>query len=151
MFCEPGQCFETFVEPGLPPVLCDRTMVEQVLLNLARNAMQAMDDPSIPRRVLEIRARRAASNQHSGWVEFAVGDLGTGIPAEVAERLFTPFQRLHREADFPGTGIGLATAKRIVDRHGGSIRAESSPGRGTTFHFSLPAAPATARDGSRMH
>jgi two-component system sensor histidine kinase DctS len=78
-------------------------MVEQVLLNLARNAMQAMDDPTIrPRRVLDIRVRRAASNSATAWLEFSVADGGTGISPEVAKQLFTPF--LHHRAE--GMGLG---------------------------------------------
>ena len=130
-----GVRVETSVEPGLPPVLCDRTMVEQVLLNLARNAMQAMDDPAIPRRVLEIRARRAASNQHSGWVEFSVGDVGTGIPAEVAERLFTPFFTTRAE----GMGLGLSMCRTVIEQHGGFLGFTAREPRGTVFTFTLPA------------
>jgi two-component system sensor histidine kinase DctS len=131
-----GVRVETSVESSLPPVLCDRTMVEQVLLNLARNAMQAMDDPSIPRRVLEIRARRAASNQHSGWVEFSVGDVGTGIPAEVAERLFTPFFTTRRE----GMGLGLSMCRTVIEQHGGFLGFTPREPRGTVFTFTLPVA-----------
>lgn len=131
-----GVRVETSVEPGLPPVLCDRTMVEQVLLNLARNAMQAMDDPSIPQRVLEIHARRAASNQHSGWVEFSVGDVGTGITAEVAERLFTPFFTTRRE----GMGLGLSMCRTVIEQHGGFLGFTPREPRGTVFTFTLPVA-----------
>lgn len=131
-----GVRVETSVESSLPPVLCDRTMVEQVLLNLARNAMQAMDDPSIPRRVLEIRARRAASNQHSGWVEFSVDDVGTGIPAEVAERLFTPFFTTRRE----GMGLGLSMCRTVIEQHGGFLGFTPREPRGTVFTFTLPVA-----------
>ena len=131
-----GVRVETAVEPGLAPVFCDRTMVEQVLLNLARNAMQAMDDPAIPRRVLEIRARHAASNQHSGWVEFSVGDVGTGIPAEVAEQLFTPFFTTRAE----GMGLGLSMCRTVIEQHGGFLGYTAREPRGTVFTFTLPVA-----------
>lgn len=131
-----GVRVDTWVEPGLAPVFCDRTMVEQVLLNLARNAMQAMDDPSIPRRVLEIRARRAESNSHSSWVELSVGDVGTGISAEVAERLFTPFFTTRSE----GMGLGLSMCRTVIEQHGGFLWFNAREPRGTVFAFTLPAA-----------
>ena len=131
-----GVRVNTSVEANLPPVLCDRTMVEQVLLNLARNAMQAMDDPSLPRRVLDLRVRRAASNQHSGWVEFAVMDVGTGIAADVAETLFTPFFTTRTE----GMGLGLSLCRTVIEQHGGYLGFAPHEPRGTVFTFTLPAA-----------
>ena len=129
-----GVRVHTTVEPGLPPTLCDRTMVEQVLLNLARNAMQAMDDPSIPTRVLDIRVRRTASNQHSGWVEFAVTDIGTGIAPDVAEKLFTPFFTTRPE----GMGLGLSMCRTVIEQHGGFLGFAPHEPRGTVFTFTLP-------------
>ena len=125
----------TTVDPGLPRVLCDRTMVEQVLLNLARNAMQAMDDPTVRDRVLEIRVRRAASNQHSGWIEFAVADRGMGIPPDVKERLFTPFFTTRAE----GMGLGLSLCRTVIEQHGGFLGFAPHEPRGTVFTFTLPA------------
>lgn len=131
-----GVRVDTAVEPGLPPVLCDRTMVEQVLLNLARNATQAMDDPAIDDRVLSLRVRRAASNQHSGWVEFAVADRGAGIPPEVAARLFTPFFTTRAE----GMGLGLSLCRTVIEQHGGFLGFAPHEPRGTVFTFTLPLA-----------
>ena len=131
-----GVRVHTLVEPGLPPVLCDRTMVEQVLLNLARNAMQAMDDPSIHTRVLDIRVKRAASNRHSGWLEFSVTDCGSGIPKEVGEKLFTPFFTTRTE----GMGLGLSLCRTVVEQHGGYLGFAPHEPRGTVFTFTLPAA-----------
>ncbi len=125
------------IEPGLPPVLCDRTMVEQVLLNLARNAMQAMDDPQIHPRVLDLRVRRAASNASQTWLEFSVGDIGVGIPREVGERLFTPFFTTRSE----GMGLGLSLCRTVVEQHGGFLGHAAREPRGTVFTFTLPAAP----------
>ena len=125
----------TQVDPGLPPAQCDRTMVEQVLLNLARNAMQAMDEPGVQRRVLELRVRRAASNAHSTWLEFAVADCGSGIPPEVAAQLFAPFFTTRAE----GMGLGLSLCRTVVEQHGGFLGFAHNEPRGTVFTFTLPA------------
>jgi signal transduction histidine kinase len=75
-----------------------------------------------------------------GLAEISIRDNGVGFESSQVGKLFTPFQRLHSADDFPGTGIGLAIAKRIVTRHGGTIRAEGAKGQGAAMHFTLPAA-----------
>jgi two-component system, LuxR family, sensor histidine kinase DctS len=125
---------QTSVAPDLPPALCDRTMVEQVLLNLARNAMQAMDDPSVQDRVLTIQARRAASNTTHGWMEFVVTDQGVGIPEDVAAQLFNPFFTTRAE----GMGLGLSLCRTVVEQHGGFLGFAQNVPRGTVFTFTLP-------------
>jgi two-component system, LuxR family, sensor histidine kinase DctS len=134
----------TRIEPRLPTVWCDRTMVEQVLLNLARNGMQAMDRPEYPDRVLVLQAKRAASNVQQSWVEFAVTDVGTGIEPEVAEQLFTPFFTTKAE----GMGLGLSLCRTVIEQHGGHLDFEAQSPKGTAFRFTLPttrhaAAPAS--------
>ena len=130
----------TQVAPHLPRVLCDRTMVEQVLLNLARNGMQAMDQPDNKARVLLLQARRAASNTHQVWVEFSVSDLGVGITEEVAQQLFTPFFTTKSE----GMGLGLSLCRTVVEQHGGHLEYEAQTPRGTVFRFTLPISLATS-------
>lgn len=135
------------VDESCEQVLCDRTMVEQVLLNLSRNGMQAMqgtDETQAPNqqaRVLTLRIRPAASNAHSRWVEFAVIDRGEGIPREVADRLFTPFFTTKEE----GMGLGLSLCRTVIEQHGGFLGFEAAQPRGTIFSFTLPVA--LARDG----
>jgi two-component system sensor histidine kinase DctS len=129
------------VEDGLPPIWCDRTMVEQVLLNLARNAMQAMDDVPEAGRLLELRVRRAQSSERTahahGWLEFLVADTGQGITAEVAEKLFTPFFTTKLE----GMGLGLSLCRTVVEQHGGFLAHAPNHPHGTVFRFTLPVAP----------
>jgi two-component system sensor histidine kinase DctS len=135
------------VDEACEPVLCDRTMVEQVLLNLSRNGMQAMHGvaetaqpargvPAQPEKVLTLRIRPAASNAHSRWVEFAVIDCGEGIAEDVAERLFTPFFTTKEE----GMGLGLSLCRTVIEQHGGFLGFEAAEPQGTIFSFTLPAA-----------
>ncbi len=119
--------------PDLPAVLCDRTMVEQVLLNLARNGMQAMADDA-PHKVLTLTVRPAASNASSRWLEFLVADLGHGIPDVVAAKLFTPFFTTKQE----GMGLGLSLCRTVVEQHGGFLSHHANAPRGTVFSFTLP-------------
>lgn len=125
------------VDPDVPAVWCDRTMVEQVLLNLARNAMQAMDDPAIAQRTLHIQVRsKRLATQALPAAEFAVTDEGTGISPEVAQRLFTPFFTTRAE----GMGLGLSLCRTVVEQHGGTLAYAPAQPRGTVFTFTLPAA-----------
>jgi two-component system sensor histidine kinase DctS len=122
-------------------VLADRTMIEQVLLNLARNAIQAMEiDTPAERRVLRLRAEVA----HGKWMAFRVIDAGPGIAPDIARRLFTPFFTTRDE----GMGLGLSLCRTVVEQHGGALdfdtRAPGADGAGggTEFRFTLPLAEA---------
>jgi two-component system sensor histidine kinase DctS len=122
------------IDDHLRNVLCDRTMVEQVLLNLARNGMQAMDHPSCLNRVLTIHVKRAASNHAQSWIEFDVIDEGIGISEEVGQQLFTPFFTTKSE----GMGLGLSLCRTVVEQHGGHLEHEPVLPNGTLFRFTLP-------------
>ncbi len=115
----------------LPSVLADRTLLKQVWLNLIGNALKY----SGPREAPRIEVAGAAEGGH---IVYAVRDNGVGIDMRYASKLFGVFQRLHRQDECPGTGVGLAIVQRIVSRHGGRVWAEGSPGEGACFRFSLP-------------
>ncbi len=128
------------LEQHLPQASCDRTMVEQVLLNLTRNAMQAMDQPTIVDRALVVQVKRAASNERTshihGWLEFSVTDAGIGITSEVADKLFTPFFTTRSE----GMGLGLSLCRTVIEQHGGFLEFGPNHPQGTVFRFTLPVA-----------
>ena len=139
-----GARVELDVVQPVPRIKVDRTMVEQVLLNLARNGIQAMEaDTPLAERVLTLRVRLLTGAHAGRWVAFSVIDAGPGIPAEVAARLFTPFFTTKAE----GMGLGLSLCRTVVEQHGGAMdfenlppRAGDAPGRrrGTEFRFTLP-------------
>ncbi|HUS28256.1 MAG TPA: ATP-binding protein [Kofleriaceae bacterium] len=113
-------------------VHADGRLMRILLDNLIGNAWKFTTNTSNPH--VEI-----GSEWRDGEQVFFVRDNGAGFDMQYAERLFTPFQRLHSEREYAGTGIGLATVRRIVDRHGGKIWAESVAGGGATFFFTVPA------------
>ena len=110
----------------LPPALGNATLLKQVFLNLVGNALKYSANAAAPR--IEIRAQE---NQ------YIVSDNGAGFDMAFVGKLFQPFERLHTEREFEGTGIGLAIVKLIIERHGGRVEAEGTPGAGATFTFSL--------------
>ena len=132
-----GVRVRTELEPGLPAVFCDRTMVEQVLLNLARNGMQAMDHPGCRDRLLVIKVQRGAANARQTWLELSVADRGSGIDPEVATQLFTPFFTTKAE----GMGLGLSLCRTVIEQHGGHLGHEPNVPTGTVFRFTLPTTP----------
>lgn len=115
---------------ALPEAVCDPVMLKQVFANLIGNAFKYSAKRADAR--IEVGAR-----EEGGETVYYVCDNGAGFDMRHAQRLFGVFQRLHHEREFPGTGVGLAIVKRIVERHGGRVWAESSPGAGATFHFTL--------------
>ncbi|MEA2470499.1 MAG: hypothetical protein QOE38_1498 [Thermoleophilaceae bacterium] len=129
------------VEVGeMPVVRADHRNLCQVFQNLISNAVKFTEgDPHV---------KVGASRVEGAWW-FSVRDNGIGMEQSKAQEIFEPFHRLHGEGAYPGTGIGLAVCERIVEQHGGRIWAESEPGKGSTFRFTLPvdaAAPDRARD-----
>jgi signal transduction histidine kinase len=125
----PERCVQTIIAPGMEAD-ADPQLIRIVLDNLISNAWKFTSKTS--GAVIEVGRMVEA-----GKVVFFVRDNGAGFDPTLANRLFTPFQRLHPESEFEGTGIGLATVQRIVERHGGRVWAESRRGHGATFFFAL--------------
>jgi two-component system sensor histidine kinase DctS len=134
-----GVRVDTALQEPLPRVLCDRTMVEQVLLNLARNAMQAMDQAHVaqPTLRIEVRAVGRADPQapRKQWLEFSVTECGPGIPEDVQQHQFTPIFTTKPE----GMGLGLSLCRTVIEQHGGFLGFEPNRPQGTIFRFTLPA------------
>ena len=117
----------------------DGRMIESVLRNLLGNAWKYTTQTVAP-------CIRVYTEEQDGAPRFCVADNGAGFDMAYADKLFQPFQRLHRQDEFPGIGIGLATVQRIVHRHGGVIEAQGNPGKGATFCFTLPGMPVNKED-----
>jgi PAS domain S-box-containing protein len=129
---EPDRAAEIDVAPGLVAA-GDERQLKQMLTQLLDNAWKFSRDRDRVR--IEVRGERDGDRLH-----VSIRDHGTGFDMRYADKLFEPFHRLHRVEEGAGNGIGLAIVQRIVERHGGRIRAESEPGQGSTFYLDLPAA-----------
>lgn len=136
---QPGRRAEARVESGLWTV-ADPGLMRIAMDNLLSNAWKYTSK----REVSHIEVGKADLPGKKG--AFFVRDDGTGFDMDQAQRLFKPFQRLHSLSEFPGTGIGLATVSRVLEKHGGSIWVEAEKGRGATFYFELPAPPGAAAE-----
>ncbi|MBW2265843.1 MAG: GHKL domain-containing protein [Deltaproteobacteria bacterium] len=114
----------------LPTMMADGTQLAQLFQNLVANAIKfsSGDQPKV----------HISFEQKEGSYVFAVTDNGIGIDPEYKDRIFVIFQRLHGKEEYPGTGIGLAVCKKIVERHGGQIRVDSESGKGSTFSWTIP-------------
>ncbi len=124
---DPSVRFNLALDPSVDLVVADKIQIQQVLLNLVRNALEAMQDS--PRRELRITSAPASD----GMVEVSVADTGSGIAPEIADQLFQPFMTTKKD----GLGVGLSLSRNIIEAHHGRIEVEPNPGGGTIFRFSL--------------
>lgn len=131
---ERGIDVQVRLDPDADKVMVDRIQLQQVLVNLVRNAIEAMSETR------ERHLRIGSSRENSGLVCMSVEDSGPGFASEVAERLFEPFVSTKEE----GMGLGLSICRTIIEGHGGKIWIEASPLGGTAIHFTLPSAPEPA-------
>jgi PAS domain S-box-containing protein len=125
----PNRLVETIITPGMT-VWGDAVLLRAVLENLLGNAWKFTSHTDLARIEFGVQVDQ-------GKPAFFIRDNGAGFDMSHAEKIFSPFQRLHREDEFPGIGVGLATVQRIINRHGGSIRAQSEVGKGATFFFRI--------------
>ena len=126
----------------LPRIRCDRVQLTQLFQNLIGNAIKFRRREEPPQIHIGAELSKSVPGEAgepvmTEWL-FAVRDNGIGIEKQYFERIFVIFQRLHARGQYPGTGIGLALCKKIVERHGGRIWCESEPGKGATFYFTVP-------------
>jgi C4-dicarboxylate-specific signal transduction histidine kinase len=128
---------DSSLDESVCQIRCDRVQIEQVVINLLRNASEAMVE--LPARERRIRIRLSSSENH---VEIAVEDCGAGVPEEIATKIFETYFTTKKD----GMGMGLSISKRIIEHHGGQIRYEPKLGQGAVFRFSLPLAIGDSSD-----
>jgi light-regulated signal transduction histidine kinase (bacteriophytochrome) len=125
----------SIVTDEILPALADPSLIRHVIVNIISNAVKYSSKVPLP-------SLRISSRKVDAMIEYSFADNGVGFDMRYADKLFGVFQRLHSSEDFEGTGVGLATAQRIVHKHGGKIWAEGKVNEGATFSFTLPdAAP----------
>jgi len=124
------------VAGNLPEVLADGDQLEQVFFAILENALKFRSRERAP--VIEVGCEIGGAN-----AQFRISDNGIGIQPRYLEQIFRLFARLHKPSEYAGTGIGLSLCARVIRRHGGTIWAESEPGRGSTFFFTIPMASPT--------
>jgi light-regulated signal transduction histidine kinase (bacteriophytochrome) len=121
----------TFIVGDLYTSSCDSNLIRQVWINLISNSIKYSSKKEKP--VIEVKCRK-----ENNYCIYSISDNGAGFNMDYYDKLFGVFQRLHCHKEFEGTGIGLASVQRIVNRHAGKVWAEGKEGEGATFHFSLP-------------
>lgn len=127
-----GESGAKITHDPMPPIYADPHQIQRVFQNLVANSIKfSSKDKNIP--VIHIGV-----DKKNDFYEFYVKDNGIGIDSKYFERIFIIFQRLHNDAVYPGHGVGLAICKKIVERHGGTMRIVSAPGKGSTFYFTIP-------------
>ena len=119
----------------LPDVLADENLLSSVLTNLLSNAVKYSFKNEHP--TIKISGKKITKNNKE-FAEYIISDNGIGFDMQYVNKLFGVFQRLHSEKEYPGTGVGLAIAKRIIEKHDGSIWAKGELGKGASFGFYLP-------------
>ncbi len=140
---QPERSVEFEIQDGIS-AWGDPGLIRIVIGNLLSNAWKYTSKTSIA------KIRFSASRQNNSTV-YKLQDNGVGFDMQYAGKLFEVFQRLHGKDDFEGTGVGLATVKRVIDRHNGSIWTEAKSGKGASFLFTLPAEPSAHESGSNKH
>ena len=131
---EPERVIDLQIERGVT-AYCDERLLSTVLTNLCDNALKYTRKKE--RALIEFGCKN-----YRGSCAFYIHDNGVGFDMMYAENIFSAFERLHPQSEFPGHGIGLATVQRIINRHGGRIWTDSQPDQGATFYFTLPEVPA---------
>ncbi|CAM3794997.1 sensor histidine kinase [Rheinheimera salexigens] len=137
-----NECHATIDIAPLPTIQADNSQFQQLMLNLLSNAIKFRQVDQTPHIVIKIQDYTASEAQlalSEHWYELTISDNGIGFSQDYAEKIFTPFQRLHGRSEYKGTGIGLAVCRRIVERHRGKISAISETGKGATFSIIIPA------------